>query len=440
MKKLIALLLCIALAAGLCAGGYAEAGAEQTAKEAEAIAEWEKQYGESFLWDYRVAAAFAAEHPEFFDEPSLMPVLPDGNDAETISAEKAKKLAFSLLPQYNLGITADELFGLTCVVSGYRKPECVGSFFSINGSWNVTFWNTAGENPVCEYSLYLDAVCETPDVLVLASGVRYECVYETPQEAVRVDPYGENDDAGRARLEARKIAAERFNAGYGINDYYTGLIDTFGLFLFWTPEQKHEYCPILDELAVWEKQRLDLSGWDQAYKGFNVPDMILQWSYGAPESAAVPEAEARQKALDFLQAEYGLDCSGCNAGAALYTGHWHDSEFPDPYWVFVFCEGPVDEPVRKAEVWVNASTGTLPKHRADDVWVVVMNEFAADLVRNGFEIGGEPATQDMIDDVAVLYLEEANEWLGIVTVRDSFLEVEVDADTLEVLDASRSNG
>ncbi|MER1994448.1 MAG: hypothetical protein ABS897_10460 [Eubacteriales bacterium] len=436
MKKLTALALCLALLLSLCAAG----NAEQTAKEMQAIEEWEKEYGVSALWDYRVSAAFAAAHPDFFDDPSMMPVLPDGNDPETISAEKAKKLAFSLLPRYSLGITADELFGLECVVSSYRKPEYVGSFFSINGAWNVTFWNTAGETPEMVYSLYLDAVCETADVLVTASGVRYECFYEEPEDAVRVDPYGENDDAGRARLEARKIAAEKFDAGYGIDDYYAGLIDTFGLFLFWTPEQKHEYCPILDELVVWEKQRLELSGWDQAYKGFHVSDMILQWSYGAPESAAVPEAEARQKALDFLQAEYGLDCSGCNAGAALYTGHWHDSEFPDPYWVFVFCEGPVNEPVRKAEVWVNAMTGTLPKYRADDVWIVVRNRFTASLVEDGFEIGGEPATQDMIDDVAVLYLEEANEWLGIVTVGDSFLEVEVDADTLEVLDASRSNG
>lgn len=440
MKKLTALALCLALLSGLCYAGSAETGAEPAAKEAEAIAEWEKEYGASALWDYRVNAAFAAAHPDLFDDPSMMPVLPDENDPETISAEKAKKAAFSLLPRYTLGITADELFSLECVVSGYRKPECVGSFFSINGGWNVTFWNTAGETPEMVYSLYLDAVCETADVLVTASGVRYECLYEEPEEAVRVDPYGENDDAGRARLEARKIAAERFNAGYGIDDYFTGLIDTFGPFLFWTPEQKHEYCPILYELEVWEKDRLELSGGDQPYKGYTVLDMILQWSYGAPESAAVPEAEARQKALDFLMNEYGMDCSGCNAGAALYTGHWYQSEFPDPYWVFVFCEGPVNETVRKAEVWVNAGTGALPKHRADDVWIVVMNEFAAGLVRNGFEIGGEPVTQDMADDIAVLYLEEANEWLGIVTVGDSFLEVEVDADTLEVLDASRSNG
>ena len=440
MKKLTVLLLCLALLFGLCAPGSAEVSAERTAKEMQAIEEWEKEYGENLLWDYKVSAAFAAAHPEFFDDPSMMPVLPDGNDPETISAEKAKKLAFSLIPRYSLGITADELFGLECVVSSYRKPEHVGSFFSINGGWNVTFWDTAGETPSLMYSLYLDAVYETPDVLVVPSLVRYECFYEEPEDAVRVDPYGENDDAGRARLEARKIAAEKFDAGYGIDDYFADLTDTFGHFLFWTPEQKHEYCPILDELVFWEKQRLELSGRNQLYKGYSALDMILQWSYGAPESAAVPEAEARQKALDFLQAEYGLDCSGCNAGAALYTGHWHDSEFPDPYWVFVFCEGPVDEPVRKAEVWVNARTGVLPKHRADDVWIVVRNRFAAVLVEDGFEINGEPATQDMIDDVAVLYLEEANEWLGIVTVRDSFLEVEVDADTLEVLDASRSNG
>lgn len=440
MKKLTAFVLCLALLAGLCASGAAEAGAEQAAKEMEAIAEWEKEYGESALWDYRVNAAFAEAHPDFFDDPSMMPVLPDENDPEIISAEKAKKEAFSLLPRYPLGITADELFGLQCVVSGYRKPERVGSFFSINGGWNVTFWNTAGETLECVYSLYLDAVCETPDVLVTASGVRYECFYEQPEEAVRVDPYGENDDAGRARLEARKIAAEKFDAGYGIDDWYAGMVDTLGPFLFWTPEQKHEFCPILDELVFWEKVRLELSGWDQAYDGFHAEDMILQWDYGAPESAAVPEAEARQKALDFLQAEYGLDCSGCNAGAALYTGHWHESGFPDPYWIFVFCDTSADGIVRRAEVWVNANTGVLPKHCADEVWIVVRNQFTASLVADGFEIGGEPATQDMIDDVAVMYLEEANEWLGIVTVGDSFLEVEVDADTLEVLDASRSNG
>ena len=440
MKKLTALLLCLALLSCLCAPGSAEVSAEQTAKETQAIEEWEKEYGDSLLWDYRVSAAFAAAHPDFFDDPSMMPVLPDENDPETISAEKAKKLAFSLLPQYSLGITADELFSLECVVSGYRKPEHVGSFFSINGGWNVTFWNTAGETPEMMYSLYLDAVNETPDVLVAPDRVRYECFYEAPEDAVRVDPYGENDDAGRARLEARKIAAEKFDAGYGIDDYFAGLVDTFGPFLFWTPEQKREYCPILDELVVWEKQRLELSGWNQPYSGFSVSDMILQWSYGAPESAAVPEAEARRKALDFLQAQYGQDCSGCNAGAALYTGHWHESAFTDPYWVFVFCEGPVNEPVRKAEVWVNARTGVLPKYRADDVWVVVLNRFTASLVEDGFTVGGEPVTQDMIDDVTVMYLEEAGEWLGIVTVGDSFLEVEVDADTLEVLDASRSNG
>jgi len=439
MKKAVALLLCLALLAGTVLLASAEVSAEQTAKEMEAIAEWEEQYGESCLWDYRVNAAFAAAHPDFFDDPSMMPVLPDENGSETISAEKAKKLAFSLLPQYSLGITADELFGLECVVSSYRKPEHVGSFFSINGSWNVTFWNTAGEKPEMVYSLYLDAVYETPDVLMLGTGVRYECVYQDPQEAVRVDPYGENDEAGRARLKAREIAAERFDAGYGIDDYYAGLIDTFGPFLFWTPEQKYEYCPVLDELVDWEKQRLELSGSNQPYKGFYTSGMILQWRYGAPESAPVPEEEARQKALDFLGTEYGLDCSDCNAGVALYTGHWHESELSDPYWVFTFCEGRLEEAVPKAEVWVNARTGALPKYRADDVRAVVTGQFA-EALEEGFEINGEPATEDMIDDVAVLYLEEQNEWLGIVTVGDSFLEVRIDADTLEPLDAYRSNG
>ena len=92
MRKMIAALLCLLLLAGLCAAGNAEVSAEQTAKEMEAIAEWEKDYGESLLWDYRVSAAFAAANPDFFDDPSMMPVLPDENDSHTISAEKAKKL------------------------------------------------------------------------------------------------------------------------------------------------------------------------------------------------------------------------------------------------------------------------------------------------------------------------------------------------------------
>ena len=439
MKKAIAMLLCLALLAGIVPLVSAEVTAEQTAKEMEAIAEWEKQYGDSGLWDYRVNAEFAAAHPDFFDDPSMMPVLPDENDRETISAEKAKKLAFSLVPRYNIGITANDLFSLECVVSSYRKPEHLGSFFSVNGSWNVTFWNTAGESPELVYSLYLNAVNEMPDVLVVAPGIRYECFYEEPEEAVRIDPYGENDKVGRARMLAREIAAERFDADYGMDDYYASLIENFGPFLFWTPQQKYEYCPVLEELVNWEKQRLEMTGWNQPYLGFYVSDLILQWGYGAPESAAVTEDEARQKALDFLKAEYGLDYSDLNVGAVLYTGHWHENEFPDPYWVFTFCEGRVDEAVRKAEVWVNARTGALPKHRADDARAVVLEQFA-DALAEGFDINGEPATEDMIDDVAVIYLEEQNEWLGIVTVRDSFLEVEVDADTLEPVDVNRSNG
>ena len=70
MKKLTALALCLALLCCLCAAGNAEAGAEQTAKETEAVAEWEKEYGERALWDYRVNAAFAAAHPDLFDDPA----------------------------------------------------------------------------------------------------------------------------------------------------------------------------------------------------------------------------------------------------------------------------------------------------------------------------------------------------------------------------------
>ena len=51
-------------------------------------------------------------------------MLPD--DGETADADKAKKLAFRLIPQFGTEITADTLFDLTCVVSSYRKPETLG--------------------------------------------------------------------------------------------------------------------------------------------------------------------------------------------------------------------------------------------------------------------------------------------------------------------------
>ena len=47
MRKMIAGLLCLVLLAGLCAAGNAEVSAEQTAKETEAIAEWEKSTGKA---------------------------------------------------------------------------------------------------------------------------------------------------------------------------------------------------------------------------------------------------------------------------------------------------------------------------------------------------------------------------------------------------------
>ena len=61
-------------------------------------------------------------------------------------------------------------------------------------------------------------------------------------------------------------------------------------------------------------------------------------------------------------------------------------------------------------------------------------------MEEGYEIGGRPVTEDMIDDVAVMYLEADEQWYGVVTVEDTYWEIQIDADTLEPLDTSRSNG
>ena len=237
-------------------------------------------------------------------------------------------------------------------------------------------------------------------------------------------------------MEAREIAANRFSAGFGIDDYYAELIEQFGPFLFWTPEQKNRYCPVLEELLFWEKERIKLyTGGEQPYSGYPLSTTILQWSYGAPASAAVPEEEARQKALDLLRTEYGMDCSGCRVSASLYTGHWHNYPFIDPFWVFGFYDGTD----RQAEVWVNAVTGALPKHRTDDAEAVALKLFSEALAE-GYEAGGVRVTEDMVDSVALLYLEAEEQWYAIVAIRDSFWELALDADTLEPLDSFTSNG
>ncbi len=431
MRKMIVLALCLALLAGAVSAVSAESGLTGN----ETVAQWEEQYGDSRLWDYRVNADFALQHPKLLQDSSPVPVLPDqGNGA--ISAEKAKKLAYKLIPEYGTEITFDALVNLTCIVSSYRKADDPGSFFSRDGSWEIRFWDTQGEEPQIVCSIYIDAQNETPDVFLLASGVRYEIRYESgPEEAVRIDPDGENSEAGRARMEAREIAAGRFTADYGINEYYRELTEQLGPFRFWTPEQKHQHMPVLDELLFWEKERLEMYHAGEAWPTGLLEDSVLQWAYGDPASAAVPEEEARQKALDFLRTKYDMDCADCRTAVTLYTGHWHNNPFADPWWVFTFFEG--DE--RKAEVWVNARTGDMPEYRMDDAEAVTLEQFSIAL-REGYEIGGQPVTEEMIDDVAVFYLEEENEWYGIVEVGDSYWEIEIDADTLETIDTVRSNG
>lgn len=431
MKKTVAVILCLVLLAGVVSAGSAESGLTGD----ETVARWEEQYGDSRLWDYRVNADFALQHPELRQDQSPVPILPDQGDG-ALSAEKAQKLAYKLIPEYGTEITFDTLVNLTCVVSSYRKADSPGNFFSKDGSWEIRFWDTRGEEPLIVCSIYIDALNETPDVFLLASGVRYEIRYESgPEEAVRIDPDGENSEAGRARMEAGEIAAGRFTAAYGIDDYFRGLTEQLGPFRFWTPEQKFQHMPVLDELIFWEKERLEMYHAGEAWPTGLLEDSILQWSYGNPASAAVPEEEARQKALDFLRSKYDMNCADCRTAVTLCTGHWHNDPFADPWWVVAFYEGES----RKAEVWVNARTGSMPEYRMDDAEAVTLEQFSAAL-REGYEIAGEPVTEEMIDDVAVFYLAEENVWYGIVAIGDSFWELSVDADTLEPLDSVRSNG
>ena len=115
MRKMIVLALCLVLLAGAVSAVSAESGLTGN----ETVAQWEEQYGDSRLWDYRVNADFALQHPELLQDSSPVPVLPDqGNGA--ISAEKAKKLAYKLIPEYGTEITFDALVNLTCIVSSYR--------------------------------------------------------------------------------------------------------------------------------------------------------------------------------------------------------------------------------------------------------------------------------------------------------------------------------
>ena len=124
MKKIIAWALCLVLLAAAVPAGCAE----NALTEDEAYDLWAVQYGDSRLWDWQVNAACACEYPQVWAAPSDAPVLPP-EDGKTISAGKAKKLAFRLIPEFKAGITSDRLFELTCVVSSSRKPDFQGSFY-----------------------------------------------------------------------------------------------------------------------------------------------------------------------------------------------------------------------------------------------------------------------------------------------------------------------
>ena len=275
-------------------------------------------------------------------------------------------------------------------------------------------------------------------MLLLADGVRYESLYENPENALRIDPNGENSAEVRDRIKARDLVTDRFSADYGINQYYADLVNELGPFRYWTPAQKYEHCGVLMELLYWESQRLSLYHEGEPRPSGLLEAPVLEWRYGDPASAAVPEEEARQKAMAFLDERYGMDCSACKVSAALYTGNcnWLD-ESADPFWVFGFYNETED---REAEVWVNAMTGEMPGHRMDDAEAVVREEFARYIKEEGYEIGGRKVTEDMVDGVSLLYLEAEGLWYGIVAIGDSYWEIALDADTLELQDMQKSNG
>jgi len=135
-------------------------------------AEWERQYGFSGLWDYRVNAAFAAENgtmpynPYIFD-PSLLPVFPD---EDALPAEWVAENAASLAASYGSRLTEEDLKKCQVLVSQYVKPDTDVYQFSITGSWLVYF-RSEEENVAC---LYVDAHTGVPDYFrIYPNGVAY---------------------------------------------------------------------------------------------------------------------------------------------------------------------------------------------------------------------------------------------------------------------------
>lgn len=134
--------------------------------------EWEEKYGDQWLWNYQVNAAFAEQESwRYAWNPSMAPMLPD---EDAIPAEEAEKLAIQFIPQYGSEINAEKLESLTCVVSSYHKPEDdTGTYWSKNGTWVIDFWDTQGNEPLSVCTICIDAHTGIPSALLLPSGTHY---------------------------------------------------------------------------------------------------------------------------------------------------------------------------------------------------------------------------------------------------------------------------
>ena len=237
--------------------------------------------------------------------------------------------------------------------------------------------------------------------------------------------------------QADKIAEERFSADYGAADLWEELVAENGPFRFWSVEKKNWYSGLLPYLLEAEEQRIRTyhPGWT-----VSVPfaDEILSWTYGVTEPGMIEEDEARQMALDFLMSSYHLDCGEDRVSVSLYTGHCETGDFPAPYWVFRFY----DHALVKAEVWINAETGYMPKHQMLEIKDRAGAAFE-EMLKTGYTVAGEPVTADMFTDdaVEIYFTEEDDLWHAIVNAAgDSYWYISIDDGTLETVSTSTANG
>ena len=236
------------------------------------------------------------------------------------------------------------------------------------------------------------------------------------------------------REKAEDIVATKFTSEYGINDYYEDCLEEYGIFRYWTIEQKNWFAGLLPHLIEAENERLETyhPGWANSMP---FADSILNWRYGVLQPDYISEESARGKALEFLLNDCGKDCSQDQLSVNLYTGHWKMGQFPAPFWVLRFY----DKTKEDAEVWINALTGSMPKHQAVDITRMAEEQFKA----NPFEdrlVAGEAVTEDMIDDITTFYDEGLHQWHVMIQVLDSYWEIIIDDETLETVETETSNG